>query len=123
MGNFFYGLTELSMLASAASSGSEILNEAYGTFKTVVSTILPILIGVVLVLGMFFGISLGIKFAKAEDTEARDKAKGQLINLAIGIGVAAVILLVAHTLVVNDVFANSFRMDDSASAIKMLLMR
>ena len=98
--------------------GTEAINHAYNTFKNVVGTILPIVIAVVLLLGMFFGISLGIKFAKAEDTEARDKAKGQLINLAIGIGVAAVIMIVAHVLVQQDVFANLF--SDLKSSHKLL---
>lgn len=88
--------------------GSAALNDGYVAFKNVVITVLPIVISVVLLIGMFFGISLGIKFAKAEDTEARDKAKGQLINLAIGIGVAAVILLVAYTLIANGVFDGLF---------------
>ena len=98
--------------------GTDALNQAYQQFKNVIGTILPIVIAVVLLLGMFFGISLGIKFAKAEDTEARDKAKGQLINLAIGIGVAAVIMIVAHVLVQNDVFANLF--SDLKSSHKLL---
>lgn len=90
------------------SDGSDALTTAYDKFKSIVGTILPIVIAVVLLLGMFYGISLGIKFAKAEDTDARDKAKGQLINLAIGIGVAAVILIVAYELVHLDAFKGLF---------------
>lgn len=89
---------------NSSSNGEAVLNEAYKTFKSVVGIILPILIGVVLVIGMFYGISLGIKFAKAEDTDTRDKVKSQLVNLCIGVGVAAVILVVCMTLVNADVF-------------------
>ena len=92
-----------------AANGEGALQEGYKQFKSVIITVLPIVISVVLLLGMFFGISMGIKFAKAEDTDARDKAKGQLINLAIGIGVAAVILLIAYTLIATGVFDGLFQ--------------
>ena len=91
------------------ANGEGALQEGYAQFKNVVLTVLPIVISVVLLLGMFFGISMGIKFAKAEDTEARDKAKGQLINLAIGIGVTAVILLIAYVLLQAKVFDGLFQ--------------
>jgi len=113
------GLLLRASLLLAEGAGADALETAYEQFKTVVGTILPIVIAVVLLLGMFFGISLGIKFAKAEDAEARDKAKGQLINLAIGIGVAAVIMIVAHVLVQNNVFRGLFNFD-SASSFKLL---
>lgn len=100
-------LFRVSLLA-ASDEGTKALEAAYSRFKTIVGTILPIVIAVVLLLGMFFGISLGIKFAKAEDTDARDKAKSQLINLAIGVGVAAVIMIIAFVLVQSDVFRNFF---------------
>ena len=108
------------LLIDSDTSASGVLNEAYQRFQQIVGTILPIVIAVVLLLGMFFGISLGIKFAKAEDTDARDKAKGQLINLAIGIGVAAVILIIAHVLVVNNAFRGLFK-DLSESSHKLLV--
>ena len=95
-------------LDADSTVANDALNEAYGAFKNVMGTVLPIVISVILLVGMFFGISLGIKFAKAEDADARDKAKGQLINLAIGVGVAAVILIIANVLVVNDVFSGLF---------------
>lgn len=91
--------------SSGEETGETVLNTAYQQFKSVVGTILPVLLGVVLVIGMFYGISLGIKFAKAESTDDREKVKGQLVNLCIGIGVAAVILVVCLVLVNQDVFA------------------
>ena len=102
-------------LATSLMSGStnyndpsSVLGAAYTKFKEIMGTVMPILIGVVLLVGMFFGISLGIKFAKAEDSDARDKAKGQLINLCIGVGVAAVILIIVMVLVNANVFAGAF---------------
>lgn len=98
----------LATVLTDTNQGETALKESYEAFKSVVTTVLPILISVVLLVGMFFGISLGIKFAKAEDTEARDKVKGQLINLAIGVGVAAVIMIVCNVLVANNVFEGLF---------------
>ena len=108
----FVGRKVMSNIINAISvlgaAGQDALDSAYGTFKSVVTTVLPIVISVVLLIGMFFGITLGIKFAKAEDTDARDKAKTQLINLAIGIAVAAVILLICYTLIQTGVFDGLF---------------
>ncbi|MBQ8468344.1 MAG: hypothetical protein IJ542_01145 [Clostridia bacterium] len=95
-------------LVNLLADGASALDAGYQAFKSVIITVLPIVISVVLLIGMFFGISMGIKFAKAEDADARDKAKGQLINLAIGIGVTAVILLVAYTLISTGVFDGLF---------------
>lgn len=80
------------------------IGAAYESFKAAVSTVLVIVLIILLSVGVFYGISLGIKFAKAEDADARDKVKQQLINLAIGIGVATVIIVVCSVLVKNDVF-------------------
>lgn len=95
-------------LGTDADAANDAIAQAYGAFKNVMGTVLPIIIAVVLLVGMFFGIKLGITFAKAEDTDARDKAKGQLINLCIGVGVAAVILIVCNVLIQNNVFQNLF---------------
>lgn len=95
-------------LGGDSDAANEAVTKAYNAFKSVMGTVLPIVIAVVLLVGMFFGISLGIKFAKAEDTDARDKAKGQLINLAIGVGVAAVIMIICNVLIQQDVFQTLF---------------
>ncbi len=108
MKNFLFKVATLIADSTVTTGGEGALNKAYNSFKNVVGIVLPIIIAVVLLIGMFFGISLGIKFAKAEDTDARDKAKGQLVNLAIGIGVTAVILVVCYTLVQANVFEGLF---------------
>ena len=92
----------------ATASNNYGLDPAYEAFVSVMETVLPIVLGVIMLLGMFFGIKLGISFAKAEDADARDKAKGQLINLCIGVGVAAVIMIIVLVLVENDVFSSLF---------------
>ena len=95
-------------VADGASTEEQLLKAPYEKFKEIVGIILPVVLSVLLLIGMFFGINLGIKFARAEDADARDKVKGQLINLAIGIGVAAVIIVICITLVQTDVFKNIF---------------
>ena len=95
-------------LGGVDSSGS-IANEAYKAFKGVIGVVMPLLLAVVLLVGIFYGVSLGLKFAKAEDTDARDKAKGQLINLVIGVVVAAVIIAICWILASKtDLFAGLF---------------
>lgn len=84
---------------------NNIVNKVIGYFNIGLGAILT----GVLMLGIFYGIKLGIRFAKAEDTEARDKAKQQLTNLIIGIAVGAIIIIVAIILIntgaLNGLFA------------------
>lgn len=108
MKNLAFRLATSLLDLSSSSTANDILTETYSTFKEIMGTVLPIVIGVVLLVGMFFGIKLGITFAKAEDADARDKAKGQLVNLCIGIGVAAVIMIIVMILVNADVFRGLF---------------
>ena len=85
----------VNLLASSMNPsevGPEIIKTAYEKFQNVINIIMPVLISVVLVFGLVYGIILGINFAKAEDTEARDKAKQRLINVVIGVLVAAIIM-------------------------------
>ena len=62
----------------------DTVHAGYEKFVSVVNIVLPVVIGVVLVLGMFYGITLGIKFAKAEEDEDKKKAKSSLINVVVG---------------------------------------
>ena len=70
----------------------EIIDSATATITNIFWYVLGAVLTVIVFLGVFYGIKLGIRFAKAEDAESRDKAKQQLINLIIGIAVAAVIV-------------------------------
>ena len=69
---------------------------AYEQFRQIFNTAMPILIAVVLAFGLVYSIILGVQFAKAEETDARDKAKQHLINVIIGVVVAAVIMAVIY---------------------------
>ena len=62
----------------------DIATSAYDVFIGVVNIVLPIIMAILLTLGIILGVKVGIAFAKAEDEEAKKKAKGQLVNIVIG---------------------------------------
>ena len=91
------------LLATVAQANGHIDNvatDSYNAFIGIVNIILPIVIGVVLVLGMFYGIQLAIKYAKAEEDEEKKKAKGSLINVIVGCLIAIVFIVIVQ-LVLN----------------------
>ena len=89
-------------LFSLLGAGADTLGEAtkqigesaYNTFKDIVNIILPVIASFLLVLGIILGVRVGVAFAKAEDDEAKKKAKGQLINIVIGFLVAIVFVAI-----------------------------
>jgi len=104
----------LRILATESESAGlqGIVDTAYEKFKEVFGIVMPVLIGVIAMFGIVYGILLGIKFAKAEDTEARDKAKGQLINMVIGVLVALVIAVVMYAVVAAGALDSIFVQKD-----------
>lgn len=91
-----------------------VVNEAFDSFMGIFNIIMPILIAVVLMFGLVYGILLGVKFAKAEDTDQRDKAKGQLINLIIGVLVAAVLMVLIYALLPQVIGSSCFNVPTSS---------
>lgn len=104
-------------LATVNDGAQDALNsgiqEAFKQFQGIFNIIMPILIAVVLMFGLVYGILLGVKFAKAEDTDQRDKAKGQLINLIIGVLVAAVLMVLIYALLPTIVNNSCFKFEAS----------
>lgn len=93
------------LLADVNASVSSVSKTAYDTFIGIVNIILPIVIGVVLVLALFYGIQLAIKYAKAEEDEDKKKAKGSLINVVVGC-LIAILFLVIIMAVLNGGYVN-----------------
>ena len=91
----------------AAGEGENVVNTAWNQFKSIFDIAMPILIAVVLVFGLVYSIILGVQFAKAEDTDQRDKAKTRLINVIIGVVVAAVLMAIIYA-VLPSVLAGAF---------------
>ena len=89
------------LMAASGSvlTGDEVVKTAYDTFSKYFKIIMPTLIAVVLVIGMVYAIIIGVQFAKAEDTDQRDKAKNRLINVIIGVVVAAVLMIIIWAVV------------------------
>ena len=94
------------LLEVAPSAVGDVANAGYKTFIGIVNVILPILIGVILVLGLFYGISLAIKYAKAEEDEDKKKAKSSLINVVVGCLIAIVFVAVVE-IVLNGNYIKS----------------
>lgn len=94
----------------ADGNAENVAKTAWDQFKSIFDIAMPILIAVVLVFGLVYSIILGVQFAKAEDTDQRDKAKQRLINVIIGVVVAAVLMAIIYA-VLPSVLAGAFTQD------------
>lgn len=76
-------------LLGAGTPGANAVDPLYDA----VTTIGPYVISVVVVLGLLYGVIVGVKFAKAEDSKARSALQTALVNGIIGF--VAVITLIS----------------------------
>ena len=88
----------LNLIASGGGGLQGIAKTTFDEFKEVIDIVLPTALLIVVAFGLVYGIVLGVQFAKAEDAEQRDKAKGRLINMIIGVLVALVIISVVYAI-------------------------
>lgn len=88
---FMEAIKSISNFVNVLASGTQGAN-AVDPLYDAISTIGPYAIGVVLVLGIIYGIIIGVKFAKAEDAKERAALQKVLVNGIIGF-VAVVVLL------------------------------
>ena len=83
-------------LGATPSSGAEmeglkdIGDQIYGTFYNILKIILPIIFGVITLIGVVYCITLGVNYAKQESTDKREEAKKRLVGAVIGFGIAIV---------------------------------
>ena len=77
-----------------ATGGDEAVDPLY----TAISTIGPYAMGVVLMLGVIYGIIMGVKFAKAEKSEERAAIQKALINGAIGFIAIFALLVILYAI-------------------------
>ncbi len=75
-----------------ASTGDEVLGPVYGAL----TLIGPYVLSVVAVLSIFYGIFLGVKYAKAEDEATKVNMQKTLINFIIGAVVVWILLAVLY---------------------------
>ena len=87
----------------AEGDAEKIVSAAYGQFITIVNIILPVLMSVLLVLGMFYGIQIGVKYARAEEEDKKKSAREQLINVIVGV-VIAILFIAIIEIILNQNF-------------------
>lgn len=61
--------------------------------ENLITTAIPVLLGLVASIGMIWCIVLGVKYAKAEDPQEHEKAKNALKNAIIGFILIFVLLI------------------------------
>lgn len=119
--NFFKAL-----LGAVDTSGSFLQQDSAGenlkqtsknllaTFIDVMQIVMPIVFGVVLALGVFFSLKLGINYAKQETTEKREEAKKRLVGAVVGFGIGIVAAVVCWILLGSDIAYDIFSINKNA---------
>jgi len=87
--NSFFGI-----IKSLVLDGDAVLNPVYEG----ISTVGPIAISLVLVLSLFYGIFLGVKYAKAEDAGQKANALKTLVNFVIGAVIVLVLIGIVYAI-------------------------
>ena len=95
-------------LLGADEKVTEIVSAAYGQFITIVNIILPVLMSVLLVLGMFYGIQIGVKYARAEEEDKKKSAREQLINVIVGVVIAILFIAIIEIILNQDFIKQLF---------------
>ena len=102
---------------AADGEESKIAEQAFASFTKIVNIILPVLMSLLLLLGMFYGITLGVKYAKAEEEEEKKKARGALINVVVGILIAVIFVAVVEIILNQNFVKRLFYQVSSNSGI------
>ena len=97
-------------LNSSFETGSlDMLSEnLFGTFKSIMSIVMPIVFGVVTAMGVFFAVKLGIGYAQTETTEKREEAKKRLVGAIIGFGIGIVAAALMWWMFTSNLLAGLF---------------
>lgn len=69
---------------------NQISQTMFSTFQSIMGIIMPIVLGVVAALGVFYSVKLGIGYAQSETTEKREEAKKRLVGAIVGFGIGIV---------------------------------
>ncbi len=113
---FLQSMTNFLASDTGSDGGSgfeDVVNKAYESFINIINIVLPIILGVVLVFGLIYSIILGVNYARAEDSNARDEAKKRLIGAIVGIVVALVLMAVIWLVLSSDVIKGLFPVEDN----------
>lgn len=77
-----------------AGSGDGVLNPVYSGL----SIVGPYALGIVTTLSLFYGVYLGVKYAKAKDETEKQGAQKTLINFIIGAGIVIILIGVLYAI-------------------------
>lgn len=105
----------LRLLAASDGAGEGVVQSAWSAFKKVFNTIMPVLLGVVGLFGIIYCIVLGVNYAKAEDTNAREEAKKRFVGAIVGIVVAAILMAIIWIVLGSSALDGLFQTDTSGS--------
>ena len=106
----------LSLLAASVEEEA-IAKDAFSRMTGIVNIILPVLMSVILVLAMFYGITLGVKYAKAEEEEDKKKARGALINVIVGALIAILFVGIIQIILNGNYVKRLFRSTNSNAGV------
>lgn len=104
------------LAANASAAGADFAKVAEPIIDLLESILGPLL-AVVVALGALFCVILGVKFAKAEEPQDREKAKTHLKNAIIGFVIIFVLILalrIVTPILANWVNANGGNIDMNA---------
>jgi hypothetical protein len=106
--NFLRNLLAESELADPTEAFSDVGNKILEMFQKIMKVAMPIVLGVVVALGVFFALKLGLAYAKTEKTDEREEAKkrlvGAVIGFAIGIVAAALMWWLSQSTILESLF-------------------
>ena len=84
----------MSKLICAGTTGNDAVDPLY----TAITTIGPYAMGVVAILGIIYGVILGVKFARTDDSKERAALQKALINGIIGFVSILVLLVILYAI-------------------------
>ena len=85
-----------------------VAQTAFDRFKAIVNVVLPIILGVVLLVGVVYAVILGVNYSKAEDADKRKVAKERLVGAIVGFLVALVIIAVIYAVLGSNLLSSVF---------------
>lgn len=84
------------LLDIGARETEVVTNQALVSFHQIINIVLPIILGVVLLVGTVYAIILGVNYSKAEDADKRKEAKDRLVGAVVGFLITLVLVAVIY---------------------------
>ena len=88
--------------SSASGMLSGLTEWILNNLADLMGVVMPIVLAVVLAMGVFFCLKLGIAYAKTEKTEDREEAKKRLVAAVVGFGIGIIGAVVMWILFTNQ---------------------